>query len=362
MGVQPVITTVLPTFQRAPLLARAVRSVLDQSFRDFEVHIYDNASGDETSCVARRLTASDRRVKYHCHQTNIGPMKNFKYGLERVATPYFNILSDDDYLLPNFFATALKALRSRPDAMFFAGRLAHVDQHGRLVAAPLEGWKPGCYSPPAAALRWISQGDTWTSLLFRRESLLMAGGIDIGVGLEADFDFLLRIMLKAPLLVGNELCACFTIHDGSAMSRGSLDEIIAGMRLIEKKLAQRTDIAPELVRRLGGELASSNARRLFRLSLKLARRGGRDELQAAIAALRTTYRHPLRSRILELASSRRLEGILIRGVFAPAYDLRRKVRRLRIGSQFVLDGLSDKRSIAQGDSSIDYTRSAGPLA
>jgi len=42
------ITCVIPTYRRPQLLSRAVKSVLDQNFADFEIWVYDNASGDVT--------------------------------------------------------------------------------------------------------------------------------------------------------------------------------------------------------------------------------------------------------------------------------------------------------------------------
>jgi glycosyltransferase involved in cell wall biosynthesis len=94
------ITVIVPTFRRPALLERAVRSVLAQTHPDLVVAIYDNASGDGTREVCERLAKEDPRVRYHEHRENIGAGANFQYGLERVATPYFAFLSDDDALLP----------------------------------------------------------------------------------------------------------------------------------------------------------------------------------------------------------------------------------------------------------------------
>ncbi|HTT77549.1 MAG TPA: glycosyltransferase family A protein, partial [Candidatus Binataceae bacterium] len=111
---QPQITTIVPTFRRPRLLERAIRSVLAQNYDAFQLCVYDNASGDETAAVVARLARGDPRIKYHRHPCNIGAWNNFKYGLDQVATPYFNFLSDDDALLPGFFEAALHALESRP--------------------------------------------------------------------------------------------------------------------------------------------------------------------------------------------------------------------------------------------------------
>src|SRR5271168_4302039 len=97
---EPCITTIIPTYRRPRLLPRAITSVLKQTYPHFEVHVYDNASGDETRQVVESIAATDPRVKYHCHESNIGLVANFAYGMERVTTPLFNLLSDDDLVFP----------------------------------------------------------------------------------------------------------------------------------------------------------------------------------------------------------------------------------------------------------------------
>src|SRR5215216_5733824 len=97
---EPLITTILPTFRRPTLLKRAVLSALNQSFPDFTVQILDNASGDETEDVARSLMRQDSRIRYARQPQNIGAVGNIISGIEGVQTRYFNILCDDDALMP----------------------------------------------------------------------------------------------------------------------------------------------------------------------------------------------------------------------------------------------------------------------
>jgi len=70
----PLITTVIPTYRRPRLLKRAILSALGQTYRNIQVCVYDNASGDETAEVVAGIANGDRRVKYYCHPTNIGMM------------------------------------------------------------------------------------------------------------------------------------------------------------------------------------------------------------------------------------------------------------------------------------------------
>src|SRR5579863_6759827 len=112
----PLITTVIPTFNRANLLKLAIASVQSQTFRDFQILVLDNASSDNTANFVSLLSEQDSRIKYHRHSTNIGAAANFKYGYEQVNTPFFSFLSDDDVLLPGFYERAYQLLTKYPEA------------------------------------------------------------------------------------------------------------------------------------------------------------------------------------------------------------------------------------------------------
>src|SRR6185312_11615234 len=83
-------------------------------------------------------------------------------------------------------------------------------------------------------------------------------------------------------------------------------------------------------------LAEANARRLFRLALKLARAGSRDELEPARIALRERYGRAGLARFLAWAAAPGVRGALVRNGFGAAYELRRAMRRLRCGARDVI--------------------------
>ena len=87
----PKITALIPTYRRPHYLRRAILSVLQQTYTDLQVSIFDNASGDTTAEVVTKLGENDARIKYHCHQANIGSLKNFKYAFNSVTTPLIGI-------------------------------------------------------------------------------------------------------------------------------------------------------------------------------------------------------------------------------------------------------------------------------
>lgn len=216
-GLKPQITTIIPTFRRSKMLQRAIRSVLNQTYPNFRVCVYDNASGDETRSVVEEFAKTDARVVYHCHPENIGARRNFIYGAERVRTLFFSFLSDDDVLLPEFYATALAGFQRHPEAMVSATPTITVDCNGKAVRAPLLTWEPGLHRPPHGMMRMLKNGHPeWTGVLFRTELLERIGPPDPEVGNPFDLDFELRAAARFPVIVDLRPGALFLTHKNSA--------------------------------------------------------------------------------------------------------------------------------------------------
>ncbi|MFC2049380.1 glycosyltransferase family 2 protein, partial [Chlamydiota bacterium] len=123
------ITAIIPTYKRPHWLKRAVRSVLKQSFPDFEILIADNASGEETDVVTQDLMRQDARIKLLKHPANIGAVANFQAALMQVSTPYVCFLPDDDFFAPFFFAETVPLLGHYPDIAFCGGGGVNINEH-----------------------------------------------------------------------------------------------------------------------------------------------------------------------------------------------------------------------------------------
>ena len=213
---------VIPTYRRPGLLRRAVQSALAQTHADFEVWVYDNASGDETKAVVAELAIADPRLRYHQHKHNLGSFGNFRYAIEHVQTEFFSILADDDVLLPDFHRLALESFAAAPELILVALACMKSDSQGRLLRLRAIG--PGTYVPPAGLVEMLRQGHlNWTSVLFRRSVLEVIGGLDPDADIYLDFDVLVRAAARAPFAVRSEPGAVYFIHGGTISSRGSID-------------------------------------------------------------------------------------------------------------------------------------------
>lgn len=233
------ITTIIPTYRRPKLLRRAIRSVLSQTYSSFQVCVYDNASGDETACVAAEMQQRDPRVRYFCHAQNIGALRNIVYAMERVQTTFFSILSDDDVLLPEFYETALAGFEKCPEAICSVSATIQMSDQGWVYQVPLAAWRPGLYKPPAGMQAMLKKlHPEWMSVLFRREVLQEVGGLDEEVGGAADLDFELRTAARFPIVVSTRPGAIYVIRPSSASKLLSYDFTWAGWEKMIRNLAE----------------------------------------------------------------------------------------------------------------------------
>ena len=95
------ISVIMLTYNREALVARAIESVLGQTFTDFEFIIVDNGSTDQSGKIADQYAAKDERIRViHKECGNIGSGRNA--GLDAAAGEYIAFIDDDDWCEPDF--------------------------------------------------------------------------------------------------------------------------------------------------------------------------------------------------------------------------------------------------------------------
>ena len=95
------ISVIMLTYNREELLTRAIDSILNQTFKDFEFIIVDNGSTDKSGAIADEYALKDSRIKIiHREQGNIGSGRNA--GLDAATGEYVAFIDDDDYAESDF--------------------------------------------------------------------------------------------------------------------------------------------------------------------------------------------------------------------------------------------------------------------
>lgn len=122
----PAVSIAIPTFERCADLERAVRSALDQTHRDLEVVVSDNASQDGTVALLTRLGAADPRLRVARQPSNRGMVANLNAAVALAGGEHVMLLADDDWLAPRAVEATLEAFRERPGAVAALGRVTYV--------------------------------------------------------------------------------------------------------------------------------------------------------------------------------------------------------------------------------------------
>lgn len=105
MNEKPLVTVILTTYNRAHLLPRAINSVLNQTYQNFELIIVNGGSTDNTGEVIKSFT--DERIQYYKQKENKGMLADRNRGFDLAKGDYITILDDDDELLPEALETVV---------------------------------------------------------------------------------------------------------------------------------------------------------------------------------------------------------------------------------------------------------------
>ena len=137
----PTISIIMPSYNRAHLLGRAVKSALAQTFQDWELLIIDDDSSDNTEEVVRSF--QDSRIRYIKHQQNQGPAASRNTGIRAASrSKYLAYLDDDDEWLPEKLEKQLEVFRRGEPSLGIVGcgRLNHTRRGFKEVLPKVSGW------------------------------------------------------------------------------------------------------------------------------------------------------------------------------------------------------------------------------
>ncbi len=107
---QPELTVAIPTYNRSNTLVYAIESVLNQTYRDFNLLILDNFSNDDTEQKVKAF--DDRRIRYVKNESNIGWLNNTNKAIELCDTEYLVIFHDDDMMKPEMLAKQIGIMKN----------------------------------------------------------------------------------------------------------------------------------------------------------------------------------------------------------------------------------------------------------
>ena len=185
----PLISIIIIARNREKYIAEAIESALQQSFKDFEFIIIDDASSDKTAEVVAKYAAQDLRIKFHRENINLGITKARNLGLQLAQGKYVAILdSDDAWADSNKLQKQYEFLEKNDDHVAVGGAVIVINENGQEVGR----YKNSATDTAIRAGILLRNPFLHSSAMFRRDVAINCGGYgDYTVG--EDYDLFLKL-------------------------------------------------------------------------------------------------------------------------------------------------------------------------
>lgn len=133
----PLVSVVIPTYNRPEYLAEAIDSVLAQTYRNLELFITDNSHNTRTRDMMRARYAGDARITYE-HHPDFDANGNFEraWAYDNPAAEYVNFLMDDDLFYPRKLEVMVQAYMDNPGVTLVTSNRDCIDEAGDKIAGP----------------------------------------------------------------------------------------------------------------------------------------------------------------------------------------------------------------------------------
>ncbi len=216
MSGTPFFSVIIPTFNRAHLLAKAIQSVLDQTFTDWELIVVDDGSTDETAAVVRSF--GDGRIRYF-FKDNEERSAARNHGIEHSCGIFISFLDDDDHYLKDFLWENHRIIvrENTPVCAIMSNEYALMN--GKMTPGNILTQ----YQNNPSRMLWLMQTSIRPFVIHR--NILEKMQFEARFNNVEDWHLLIRISLKYPIFILNKVLSVYVVHEERGTQRKFLHNI-----------------------------------------------------------------------------------------------------------------------------------------
>lgn len=313
----PRFSIIIPVFNGAKTISKAIESALNQSYPAYEIIVVDDGSEDDTSKVVQSYVNPEHsRVRYF-RQANAGVSAARNFGVRQAKADWLTFLDADDWYFPDRLKYHADWITEDPHLDFLTGDQIYVRQDGSIIGYSMEKTVAGRKALEVAddqerALMEVDLIGEYVSAHFgdmptlslKRSTFLKLGGFPTDYAICEDMHFVIRLCTQSKRV--GVICrplAAYVIHDASATRSDPLraqQQSVAALQSLKSELIN----APQPIR-LGWARALHGAKMDY--AVALLRIGNK---RSAMRVIVGSY--------LEQPSWRRLRDLL--SVFAACFS------------------------------------------
>jgi len=222
----PLISIITPTYQRAEFIEEMLKSILVQTYSNWELILVDDGSTDNTVELIKPYL-NDQRIKYH-YQENNGQSSARKKAIQLAEGEYLAFLDSDNVWIPTRLELGLKAIESDPTIDLTYGDIVEIDIDS--VEQPTQNMKrfSGAVAPELVKDNFI----TMNTVLVKKTAVIKVGAFRSEVKRADDYDMWLRLSAEHNFLYVPKIMVKYRVMDDQ-ISSNKAGRFIANKEIVE---------------------------------------------------------------------------------------------------------------------------------
>lgn len=190
MNQQPLVSVIISTRNRANFIAKAIDSVLKQTYKNIELIIINDSSTDKTSEIISGFAEKDGRIVILTNKVNLGFVKSLNEGIATARGKYIARIDDDDFWSdPEKLEKQIRFLESNPDYVLTGGGVICLDENGKEISRYLLPEK----DEDIRSRLLFDNCFVHSTVVFKKKAWEKAGGYNENFGEIEDWDLWMRM-------------------------------------------------------------------------------------------------------------------------------------------------------------------------
>jgi len=219
---KPLVSVIMLSFNTEKYISQAIKSILNQNYKHFELIIIDNLSNDNTIKIIEEFQKKDNRIRTFFNKQNEGIAYSRKKALKLAKGKYIAVLDSDDVARNDRLSKQVSFLEQNPDYGLVGSNLIIINEKSKLIGKRIYPHndieikkKILIYNPIALS-----------AAVFRKELIKKVGGYKKHLNYCEDYDLFLRIGLISKIYNINDSLTYYRISKSQTKTKNLKETII----------------------------------------------------------------------------------------------------------------------------------------
>ena len=190
------ISVCIPAYNNESVIGTTIKAILEQTYKNLELIVVDDASNDNTVEVIKEYVAKDERVKLYQNDTNLGMTGNWNRCVELADSEYIKLICADDILFPNSLEVEIEELRKNDKIVMTINDSIMISESGKKLGVFKRYYKKGVFDGKEIARNSLIASNFMgmpCAVFFRKSIFEKVGGFDPMFKYILDFDLWIRM-------------------------------------------------------------------------------------------------------------------------------------------------------------------------